>query len=61
MSGNTQVDQCPFCNAFWGECSHVRLLLELEHEADMRSADKRQERESAETSLSPPAKVQPAR
>jgi len=32
MSGNGEVDQCPFCNAQWGDCSHVKLLVELEGE-----------------------------
>ena len=32
MSGNGEVDQCPFCNAAWGDCQHIKLLLGLEAE-----------------------------
>lgn len=37
MSGNGKFDQCPFCNAPWGDCEHVRLLSELDNEAARRS------------------------
>jgi Zn-finger nucleic acid-binding protein len=33
MSGNGEIDQCPFCNAVWGDCSHVQLLVALDAEA----------------------------
>jgi Zn-finger nucleic acid-binding protein len=32
MSGNGEIDQCPFCNAVWGDCSHIQLLVALEAE-----------------------------
>ncbi|MGJ8570134.1 MAG: hypothetical protein ACSHXI_05445 [Hoeflea sp.] len=32
MSGNGEIDQCPFCNAVWGACSHIQLLMALEAE-----------------------------
>jgi len=32
MSGNGEIDQCPFCNAVWGDCSHIQLLMALEAE-----------------------------
>lgn len=32
MSGSNDSDQCPFCNAVWGDCSHIKLLLALEAE-----------------------------
>lgn len=37
MSGNGEVDQCPFCNAAWGDCLHVQLLAELDNEAAARA------------------------
>ena len=40
MSGREDVDRCPFCNAEWGECSHVRMLAELESEAADRMSRK---------------------
>jgi hypothetical protein len=40
MSGNGEFDQCPFCNAAWGECMHVKLLSELDSEAARRSGSK---------------------
>lgn len=36
MSGNSEVDQCPFCNAAWGDCMHVKLLADLDREAASR-------------------------
>jgi len=36
MSGNSEVDQCPFCNAKWGNCLHIKLLVGLEGEASAR-------------------------
>lgn len=36
MTDNSDVDQCPFCNATWGSCFHIKLLLELEGEASGR-------------------------
>ena len=38
MPKDVQSEQCPFCNAKWGECSHVNLLLEWEAEALVREA-----------------------
>lgn len=40
MSGNGEFDQCPFCNAPWGDCEHVRLLSKLDDEAARRSDSK---------------------
>ncbi|MCY0095517.1 hypothetical protein [Hoeflea ulvae] len=34
----SESDQCPFCNAPWGECGHVQLLLEWETDALFREA-----------------------
>lgn len=39
MPGGQEGDQCPFCNALWGECRHVRLLLEWETDALVREAE----------------------
>ena len=39
MPGSDQLDQCPFCNAPWGTCPHVRLLAEWEEEALIREAE----------------------
>ena len=39
MPGGEKGDQCPFCNALWGECIHVRLLLEWETDALVREAE----------------------
>ncbi|WP_417434177.1 hypothetical protein [Hoeflea sp.] len=36
MSGDGEFDQCPFCNAAWGDCMHVKLLAELDKEAVSR-------------------------
>lgn len=60
MSGNKHVDQCPFCNAIWGDCPHVQLLMELENEAIIRAAHKHQVRDSDEPSVSPVMKAQSA-
>ncbi|KJS18444.1 MAG: hypothetical protein VR78_04875 [Hoeflea sp. BRH_c9] len=38
MPGYDFADQCPFCNAPWGDCLHVRLLIEWEADALMREA-----------------------
>lgn len=38
MSGSNDSDQCPFCNAVWGDCSHIKLLLALEAETSDHSA-----------------------
>lgn len=38
MPSSNEVDQCPFCNAPWGTCLHIRLLLEWEKEALAREA-----------------------
>jgi|GEM_PF-1274392 len=38
MSGGDEIDQCPFCNALWGECLHVKMLLEWEKDALVREA-----------------------
>ena len=40
MSGNGEFDQCPFCNAAWGDCMHVKLLSQLDNEAARRSGSK---------------------
>ncbi len=37
MSGDDEDDQCPFCNAAWGDCLHVKLLADLDNEATARS------------------------
>lgn len=39
MPGGEDIDQCPFCNALWGECLHIRLLLEWESGALLREAE----------------------
>ena len=33
MSDSNQIARCPFCNAPWGTCAHIRILLEWEKEA----------------------------
>ena len=38
MPDQNPVDQCPFCDAPWGECSHARLLAEWEADALAREA-----------------------
>ncbi|WP_290892004.1 hypothetical protein, partial [Hoeflea sp.] len=38
MPGGDEIDQCPFCNALWGECMHVKLLLQWETDALVREA-----------------------
>jgi len=38
MPGEEELDTCPFCNAPWGECMHVKLLLEWETDALVREA-----------------------
>lgn len=38
MPGSVDADQCPFCNAPWGDCVHVILLMEWEAEALLREA-----------------------
>jgi hypothetical protein len=38
MSGNDEFDECPFCGAAWGDCDHVRLLMNLEAEVAARTA-----------------------
>jgi Zn-finger nucleic acid-binding protein len=38
MSGNGEIDQCPFCNAVWGDCSHIQLLMALEAETSTHRA-----------------------
>lgn len=38
MPGSEEFDQCPFCNAFWGECMHVKLLAQWEADALEREA-----------------------
>jgi len=40
MSGNGKFDQCPFCNAAWGDCMHVKLLSALDSEAARRTGSK---------------------
>ena len=39
MHRRDEVDQCPFCDAPWGQCMHVQLLLEWETEALVREAE----------------------
>lgn len=38
MPGRKEIQQCPFCDAPWGECVHARLLVELETDALEREA-----------------------
>ena len=38
MSGSNDSDQCPFCNAVWGDCAHIKLLLALEAETSDHKA-----------------------
>lgn len=38
MPGRKEIQQCPFCDAPWGECVHARLLLEWETDALEREA-----------------------
>lgn len=38
MPGSDDADQCPFCNAPWGDCLHVILLMEWEADALLREA-----------------------
>lgn len=38
MAGSHIIDTCPFCEAPWGECGHVRLLVALVKEAEAREA-----------------------
>ncbi|MEQ8589663.1 MAG: hypothetical protein RIB70_07860 [Roseitalea porphyridii] len=38
MAGSHIIDTCPFCEAPWGECGHVRLLMAFVKEAEAREA-----------------------
>jgi len=38
MPGSFNADQCPFCNAPWGDCPHVQLLMEWEADALLKEA-----------------------
>ena len=38
MSGRNDSDRCPFCNAVWDNCSHIKLLLALEAETSDNNA-----------------------
>ncbi|WP_422370477.1 hypothetical protein [Hoeflea sp.] len=38
MAGSHTTDTCPFCEAAWGECGHVRLLIAFVKEAETREA-----------------------
>lgn len=38
MAGSHITDTCPFCEAPWGECGHVRLLVALLREAEATEA-----------------------
>jgi hypothetical protein len=38
VSGDQHADQCPFCDAPWGDCVHAKLLAEWEAEALAREA-----------------------
>ena len=38
MGDDDQIDLCPFCNAPWGTCVHIKILLEWEQEALAREA-----------------------
>lgn len=40
MASSEPINQCPFCNAPWGKCSHVRLLAEWEEQALVREAER---------------------
>ena len=59
MSGNGVVDQCPFCNAAWGDCLHVQLLVELDNEADARQNSRLPGRTSPASNVNDPA-IKPA-
>lgn len=53
MTGGEKTDQCPFCNAPWGECSHVKLLSEWEEQALLRQARRELGAQSASSSAIP--------
>lgn len=38
MGDDDQIDRCPFCNAPWGICAHIKILLEWEKEALARES-----------------------
>ena len=37
MPDYREVDQCPFCNAKWGDCLHVKLLADLDCETAVQA------------------------
>jgi hypothetical protein len=38
LAGSNVIHTCPFCEAPWGECDHVRLLISFVKEAEAREA-----------------------
>ncbi|WP_420409742.1 hypothetical protein [Hoeflea sp.] len=38
MAGAHDTHTCPFCEAPWGECGHIQLLIAFLQEAEARKA-----------------------